>query len=87
MKAPTQNRLELLNGKRNIINKKDKIQWKILTYIYIFIVNVSKTPISIRIKDQIIFDLVTKIGNIFGLLHAFCKLTKQHMHRTNKNCY
>jgi hypothetical protein len=62
MKAPTQNGLELLNGKRNIINKKDKIQWKILTYIYIFIVNVSKTPISIRIKDQIIFDLVTKIG-------------------------
>jgi hypothetical protein len=66
MKAPTQNRLELLNGKRNIINKKDKIQWKILTYIYIFIVNVSKTPISIRIKDQIIFDLVTKIGIKFS---------------------
>ena len=66
MKAPTQNRLELFNGKRNIINKKDKIQWKILTYIYIFIVNVSKTPISIRIKDQIIFDLVTKIGIKFS---------------------
>ena len=66
MTAPTQNRLELVNGKRNIINKKEKIQWKTLTFISIFIVKVSKTPIFNRIKNQIIFDLVTKIGVKFS---------------------
>ena len=40
MKAPTQIRQELINGKHNIINKKDKIQWKTLKYVFIFIVKV-----------------------------------------------